>query len=209
MPVRVIAIPADRPGLAGGGLDTIRARLVAAAPSRGHEPIGGYTSVDALFDAIESILDAKQDCLEILEITAHGDATLCDGIGITDATGADERRGVETIAKRLTALSLCDHTDVYLSACNTGLPGLSAAAGARSIAERLADALPRFSPTYQQRITIHGTRGYFGGTHMGGNAKTDRVVWGSLEARAADYPPFDDAMVASGSGCWRPFRNGW
>lgn len=206
MPVQIIAIPGDHPGLLGHGLASTATALAAAAPSRGHRAIAGYDRVESLIAKIRSILESEKDCLSVLEIQAHGDATLCDGIGLADGAGKDRRRDAKGVARQIAKLALCDEVAIYLSACNTGVLGRE---GAGSIAARLAGALPVLSPAFPHRITVWGTRGYFGGTHMGGNARCAPIVWGKLAPRAADYPPYEEALSATGSGCWRPFRNGW
>lgn len=207
MGIKIIATP--DPGtakLGGAGIERAIALFDQGAGPYEHTHLKGWTSLQALIDQIDATLNASpHDCLEILEIFAHGSPLRCNGI---DAAAA------ATIGTALKDRHqrLCDVTSVYLSGCNT------AVRTARS--ESIAQILSRHAPTladHNVRVTVCGSVGYLRGTHMipGARTKTELVDENDV-VYAPPYPDVTDenavdhpgSRAATGNDVWRCFREG-
>jgi hypothetical protein len=202
MPMKFIATPDPGvPGLNGNGLEAEFLRVSAAAAGQGYTYVGGWRSLDALFQSIKNTLDTNNfDCIELLEIDAHGSPALCDGVS-SNATAA--------FGALLRTVRLCDEVRIYLSGCNTGVR--------IATSESLAQLVSRQTPTEavdNVRVTVYGSVGYLSGTNMEGNATTGR----DARVDCHYYPPYPDvtdggtrypgSSDAAGAASYRGFREG-
>jgi hypothetical protein len=154
-----------------------------------------YDDLDALISltAQELDLDPDHPCLRSLEVDAHGSPTGCDAI---------QAASIAAAGQKLMTLKWCDNGSIYLAGCNTGnkIPG---AGNAKSVAEQLANAMAYNASSFPHHITVYGSNGYLSGTHMQGNESTSPTT----RIDGTDYPGYTDGQQASGSACWREFRN--
>jgi len=202
--MKIIAIPNfTTPGMGGSGLSGEQTRVIANAPAHDYQVVTGYTSLADLIAKIKPILDADNfNCMELLEIDAHGNPNMANGI--THANAA-------TFGTLLRTLNLCDTVDIYLSGCNTGVN----VAGNIPVAQAISANAPTVANDNIQ-VTVYGSVGYMSSTNMEGNGRTSRDATTS----AGYFPPYPDASdgihqgvypgsyEAVGSACFRAFREG-
>jgi hypothetical protein len=160
-------------------LQTYRDQLRPWCPANGwvyqefHHP-------NDLLEHLENLLATDpDDCLEGLELIAHGGPNLCDGFEQDNATDLGPRFG---------QLRLCRDFYLILSGCNT--------------------ALGEESPPFPQLLAntmdcaVYGTVGYITGTWAEGNAVCTRET----EYRGRRYPAYPNSQNATGVDCFRLFR---
>ena len=194
-------------GLNGDGLSDWQDSADTDAHSRSFQRAKGYTSINDLIAKIQGTLIINpNECLELIEIWAHGNPGVCNGL---------TPQNIATLGSQLktwhTDARLCDVVSIYFSGCNTGVWFAGN--------ESLAQAMSRLTPTEANdnvRINVYGSVGYLSGTHMQGNANTytDARVHGDY------FAPFPDttdnqgtvvhpgSTVAKGATCYRGFREG-
>ncbi|WP_119391062.1 hypothetical protein [Taklimakanibacter lacteus] len=196
MPTKIIAVHNDA-SLAG---DLTHATTGAAAA--GYQVIPSFTGPGDLITSVGAILDANSfDCLELLEIVAHGDPTYLDDILDEPSFGAS-----------LKTVRLCDVCHLYLSGCNTAV-NLS-----RMFSH--AQLVSLHGPTVAAdgvMLTVYGAKGYVAGLHMDGSEDTvgNRGVGGVYLAGYPDAPDGSGnpgvnigSINAVGQACWRGYREG-
>jgi len=204
MPMKIIAV--DNDASLAGDLADAQSGAVAA----GYQVIPSFNNAGALIAAVQGTLAANNnDCLEVLEIVAHGDPTSLDGIFMR--TGA-------AFGAQLKTLNLCDICEVYMSGCNTAI-NLS---GINSIAQTVSAAGPTIADD-NVMLTVHGSVGYVAGLNMNGSENTvgNRAGGGSQAPQPvylSGYPDAPDARGGSavnigsysavGGACWRSYREG-
>lgn len=196
MPMTIVAVHAD-PSLAG---DLANAQAGAAGrydviPSFAH-------AADLIAQIAARLADNNNDCLEKLEIVAHGNPNACDSI--LQATAA-------AFGASLKTLNLCDVCDVYLSACNTAIN----TAHMNSISQVVSANGPTVADD-NVMLTVHGSVGYIRGLHVLASENTS----GSRGKNGVYTSPYPDAPDALGGGVrigshdavgqssWRKFREG-
>lgn len=194
-------------GLNGDGLSDWYDLSDIDAHSLGYQRAKGYGSINDLIAKIQAALITNPtECLELLEIWAHGNPGVCNGF---------TAQNIATLGNQLktwhTATRLCDVVNIYLSGCNTGV----FYAGNES----LAQALSRQTPTEagdNVRINVYGSVGYLSGTKMQGNSNTsiDATVHGDY---FAPFPKTTDkqgtvvhpgSTASQGAASYRGFREG-
>jgi hypothetical protein len=204
--LQIIAIPdPTKPELAADGLERETTRVRNRAPGLGYRLIAGYTSLADLLTKIRQLLTDEQACLSILEIDAHGNPGLCNGL--TSANVAQFGTDLET-------LNLCDAVSIFLSGCNTGVTNRNDAMR-RSLAQVLSASTPRVDPDNVQ-VTVFGSVGYLSGTNAEGNAKcrtSCTTGTGSKKQFYSPYPPSEDGtqpgtQAGDGAAAYRAFREG-
>jgi hypothetical protein len=198
MPMKIVAVFEDQ------RLANNLSYVQSQAPASGYQVIPGFANLPALFTAIKNLLDANNfDCLETLEIHAHGRPSSLDGISNRDAA---------TFAVQLRLTRLCDVVDLYLNGCNTAIN----VAGKNSVAQTVS----ALGPTVAQdnvMLTVYGSVGYIAGFHFDGQTTSSRETkMGGLFH--SPYPDAPDArggpgvnigsQNAVGSSCWRGYREG-
>lgn len=202
MPMKFIALPSvHAPAMRATGLADLFQRVGAAAQARGYTAISGFSTLDAMFREIKNKLEANNfDCMEVLEINAHGSPQTCDGVTLHNAAA---------FGTQLRSVSLCDNVHVYLSGCNTAVRS--------SFNESLAQLVSRHTPTEaadMTRVYVHGSVGYLAGTFMQDNGVSTRNCW----SRGHYYVTYPDIFVngvrekgsseGRGAACFRAFREG-
>ena len=197
-------------GLNGDGKGDEYDRADVDAHSKGYHRAKGYISIADLIAKIQAILiQNPNECLELIEVSAHGNPRVCDGITPSD---------VATIGIQLrtwhAAARLCDEVSIYLTGCNTGVWFAGT--------ESLAQTLSRQTPTEANdnvRINVYGSVGYNSGTHMQGTSKssTDATAkHGGQKDYFAPYPDVTDSQgnvhpgstASQGPASYRGFREG-
>lgn len=211
MGIRVFATPdPGTAGLNGDGLSDWYDRADTDAHSLGFNRAKGYTSIADLIAKIQAILITNpNECLEYIEIYAHGNPRVCNGITINN---------IATIGTQLktwhSAARLCDEVNIYLTGCNTGVWFAGN--------ESLAQALSRQTPTEANdnvRVNVFGSIGYLRGNHMKGNTSTSTdatVKHGGQKDYFAPYPSVTDSQgtvhpgstATQGASSYRGFREG-
>ena len=203
MGLKVIVSPDPAaPGMSGEGREDLITRRRQAAPTRGWHFGGLYSSIDGLIASVKAILDANPtECLETLEVNAHGNPGVCNGITQSSASA---------FGQGLRRLRLCDTVTIYLSGCNTGVR--------HQRHESIAQIASRHTPTEADdhvRVNVHGTIGFSIGTKMEDTIHTVRKT----KYRGRKYAPYPDvtdtagnvhpgSREASGDACLRGFREG-
>jgi hypothetical protein len=211
MGLRVFATPDPTvPELHGDGLGPYYDRAHADAGKHGHQSAKGYTSIADLIAKIEAVLVTNpNDCLELIEVNAHGNPQLCNGI-THDNAGAF---GAQLKAWH-TGARLCDEVEIYLTGCNTGVRTTKT----ESIAQHLSGQTPTVAGE-NVRITVYGTAGYCRGNHMSGSARTSTdatVKHGTEKNYFAPYPDVTDSSGTvhpgsrggTGAASYRGYREG-
>lgn len=199
--VKIFAMPDPTvPELHGDGLDTKRADMQANHSSYGYEYISDFQSINNLIQRVRAILVAQQGCLRLLEIDAHGNPLLCDGLGVADATH---------FGAQLKTLNLCDLVEVYLNGCNTGVQYH----GTPSLAQQVSQSGPTQANEHV-RCIVYGAVGYLSGSHAQGNARCSvdaRTGSGKKKRYWDPYPPSGNqpgSQVGTGAGAYRAFIEG-
>lgn len=149
-----------------------------------------YASPQGLIDYLSTLLGGTDDCLEVLEIVAHGNPSSCDGIflAITPNTPTPNMKAADFAAK-LKALRLCKDFKLYLTACNTGCTESGAGPGLKPLAQELATALDK---------SVYGVQGYVdSGTHATGDLDT------SSDHKGFSYP---GGRSSSGDRAYKEFK---
>jgi hypothetical protein len=202
MPVKIILMPDPAaPTMHAGGLKDEYDRVQAAAAGAGYIPLRGDRTLAGAMTTVARIVAARHDCLSVLEIDAHGNPWLCDGIPWRQAAAFGD------LLKKVT---LCDQVNIYLAGCNTGVRTENE--------ESLAQEISRHTPTEAKdhvRVTVFGSVGYLTGTHMEGNTVTSR----DCTVDGHYYPRYPDVGIGASqspgslavSGIqapWRGFREG-
>jgi hypothetical protein len=201
MPMRIVAVQRD--GSLAGDLSDAQ----AGAGTGGYSVIEFDGPAD-LIPAIQAQLAANNyDCLEYLEIVAHGEPTSLDNI--LEATAA-------AFGAQLKTLNLCDICEVYMSGCNTAIN--------LKFKDSFAQVVSAAGPTVVNdnvMLTVYGSVGYIAGMHATGNEDTagNRGGMGSqANIYLPGYPDAPDARggpgvnigsyTAVGNACWRGYREG-
>jgi hypothetical protein len=193
-------------GMLGDGLDDEYNRADINAQADGYQRVKGYISINDLFAKIQAALITNpNDCLEIIEINAHGNPGICNGFTAQNIASFGSQ-----LATWHQATRLCDVVSIYFTGCNTGVR----IAGTES----LAQALSRLTPTEaggNVRINVYGSVGYISGSHMHGDAQT--VVGATVHGNYfAPYPSTTDSQgtnhpgstAATGAASYRGYREG-
>ena len=199
-----------------------------ANPS-GYVVIFDFTGIGDLVARIRAAMQSDPDhpCLILLEIWAHSNPVVADGMAYT---------AVAAWATELMTLVWCDNADIYLAGCNTGLtlsvPAGTASGSAGPIAKALADAMPFDNATFPHHIVVHGSAGYLSGCNAVGPPSTEctiastwqrvsrfaKFVWGFISGGplggvlaagtvGVDWPPYPGCRGTSGAGVWNDFKN--
>lgn len=194
-------------GLNGDGLSDWYDRADTDAHSLGFQRAKGYGSINDLIAKIQgTLISNPNDCLELLEIWAHGNPGVINGF---------TTENIAILGNQLktwhTDTRLCDVVNIYLSGCNTGV----FYAGKES----LAQALSRLTPTEANdkvRINVYGSVGYLSGNHMQGNSNTSTET----TAHGDYFAPFPKTIenqgtvvhpastASQGAASYRGFREG-
>jgi hypothetical protein len=207
MGLKVFATPdPGTKGMLGEGLSNEYTRNDAVAQLHGYNRAKGYISIADLIAKVQGILITNpNDCLELIEVSAHGNPQVLNGI----LPGNVAMIGTQ-LKTWHTAARLCDEVNIYLTGCNTGV---------RTKAnESIAQSLSKQTPTEASdnvRITVYGSVGYLSGTNMGGTTSTraDSTAGGHY------YPPYPNvtdsqgtvhsgSMASQGAASYRGFREG-
>jgi hypothetical protein len=171
--MNVVAVPSNDPRVAA---ELNRLRQPGAVP--GYKVVG-YTSLDDLLTQLRKLV-GRGDCIETLEIDAHGNPSVCNGITAENAQNVGEQLGLLN--------KLCPDCKIYLSGCNTGL------------AQGTMFPLPKLL-AMSTNCTVFGSVGYLSGTHAEGTERTTR----DTHYRDRYYPPYPGSQNQTGSGCYRSF----
>ncbi len=214
MGVKIIATPNPRGNLGGGGLDQEFMRVANAANRPGGwRHVRDYTSLDDMFEKVRWEMSFyRANCLEDLEIDAHGSPGSCDAIRLTPTNTAEAFGNLLKSQPNLRLL--CDEVHIFLNGCNTAVR----TAGHESISQQVS----RHTPTraaHGIHVVVCGTVGYSKGTQMEGNIKTERKVWvqvGRERHLRNAFPRVSDgrggfhpgSMEARGARSWRGFVEG-
>ncbi len=195
--INIIALPANNAGIHGNNLNTSRRNMATRARNAGYQFINNFADHADLLARVKTILDADPShCLKRLEINAHGNPDICDGIEILTESGFVRRY-------RDLRDQLCDETHLLLTGCNTGLRPRS---GRRnSLAERIASAIPFDATNFAVRVSVWGLAGYGlqGRSAMEQNMEVHHYKsYGSR--RWGAYPGGRDA---TGGNAWNRFNN--
>jgi hypothetical protein len=200
--VKIIATP---DGINGQNLSRTRQQVQDAATAAGYDVIMDYTSIDDLIVKVNAIV--KKDptnILQILEIHSHADPTLCDYI---------DTKNVKDVGQKFKdKLPWCDNSFLYLSGCNTATYHDGVEIPRKGpIAERLrAEMKYQSSRTdgtkFEVHLTIYGTKGYKGGTHMKGDTRTQKDSWDPVTETY--HPEYEEGSEnAKGDKCWHDYPN--
>lgn len=172
--MRIIALPRDENDI----LAEERARLSAWAPSNGWMYIEYIDALD-LVSRISDLLRARIQRVSEIEIVAHGNPAVCDGVSLENAA---------VIAESFSQLpGIGKTTAVYLSGCNTGL---------EFNGECIALS---FAASFEG--SVFGTCGYFGGSHA---EQTEECV-ASFTLEGIVYHPYPGGTDAAGDDVWKHF----
>jgi hypothetical protein len=205
MGLKIIATPDPAAELRGDGLGADFERIAGRAAGRGFTHVRGFRSLAGLFQRIDAELAANPtECLEVVEIYAHGNPYVVDGVDRISAAalGAYLKRTAR-------AARLCDLVEVYLTGCNTAVQTRTQIS--------IAQITSTFTPTEADdnlRVNVFGTVGYALGTNMEGNIETRTEV----TVAGHNFPPYPAIVIppvvspgstaASGAAAFRGFREG-
>jgi|SRR5579862_958458 len=198
--LKVIAFPDDDENIGGNDLDTARKAVKKAAPGAGYTFIEGYSETGDLIAQLKDILKANpQKCLTTLEIVAHSNPEICNGL---------EPLTIGGFGKSFMKLRLCDNVEIYLSGCNTGLvpPRAVLSSNRQAVAKQLVDTMPYNASTFPVHVTVYGTLGYMlqGTSGMQGNPQVQR----SYRHGGVDYPIYPGSKDANGNAnAYQAFKN--
>jgi hypothetical protein len=129
------------------------------------------------------LLQSTGDCIEVLEIDAHGSPDSINGIRGTTAYDFGEK------LQKLNRF--CRNCRIYLSGCNTALRDFPT-----PVPQIIANATG---------CTVYGTVGHTSGTYCKGKETT--LHPDDLERRR-HYEPYPGSKKARGDDCFKPFTKG-
>jgi hypothetical protein len=196
MPLKIIAYPSSDPAYApnlAGSIDSATRAIIDAGIS-GYSAVSGFTSLQDLVTRIIAIQARTRECVESLEIVAHGSAWRCDGL--SQASAALWAQQFETI-------DWCGASVVYLSGCTTGCLTPQHTMG-------IAQLFSTFTPlTPARQVTVCGARGYETGMNADASMKVTQTcaVTDSNGVKQKLTPP-SDSEDKDYPDAWRRFRSG-
>ena len=182
--------------MGGSNLRGVRRNMSTRASNHGYQFIDNFTDNADLFQRIKAILDADPaNCLKHLEINAHGNPDVCNGIRPLTESGFVRRY-------RDLRDKLCDQTHLMLTGCNTGLKPRS---GRRnSLAERIAAALPHDPANFDIHLSVWGLAGY---GLQGVTGMEQNMVVRRRFGRRRMYRAYPGGRDATGRNAWNRFNN--
>jgi hypothetical protein len=185
--IKVIVAPRD-----DASLDKERERVINYATTHGWRYTGydskGGTSWDDLLRELAGILQTTDDCIEVLEIDAHGSPDSINGI--TGSTAYDFGEKLQKLNR------FCKNCRIYLSGCNTALRDFPS-----PVPQIIANATG---------CTVYGTVGYMSGTYCEGTARTseETTLHPDDPKRKRHCSPYPGSKKAKGDDCFKPFTKG-
>lgn len=169
--LRIVAAPRDENDV----LAEDRARLSESAGPNGWL----YVEYVDAFDLVARVAELQAERINEVEIVAHGNPAICDGVSVGNALlVAESFRRVAGVGKA---------TAVYLSGCNTGLEF-----NGECIAKLFAAVFGG---------PVFGTRGYIAGTH----AERSEHCRASFMLDGILYHAYPGGADAAGSDVWVRF----
>jgi RHS repeat-associated protein len=175
----VVAVPSDDASLAGEKPRITRAGgTVIDFANRGNldDVIAGLAEITS--QGSISRFFRGQHCIRTLEIHAHANPDIIDGITTQNAADIG--------AKLKQRVKWCCPCTIYLAGCNTGLGDM---------AQRLSTATG---------CTVYGSRGYLSGTHSEGNENCSK----ECDYEGHHYDAYPGSIDGRGADCWKSFAPG-
>jgi hypothetical protein len=165
-----------------------------------------YDDVGDLVSQVGAILTAKNDCLGMLDVDAHGNPLLCNLL---------TNSNVDAWGKALMAIAWCDNASLYLDSCNSACSEFGPGWNTRPqtptsvgpIAGALRDAMEYDSSTFPIHLTVYGSRGYLSGTHIAGTEKTETSYFSGHLWWRQYHHRYANASAGTGPAAWEPFKN--
>jgi hypothetical protein len=161
-------------------------RLRRPGATHGHTVLD-YKKPDALLRHLQELVRDSDECIEVLEIIAHGTAGKIGGIIMGD---------IQRFGDALNRLNrFCRSCKIYLTSCNIGLPYPP---------EATMYPMPKVL-AISTGCTVYACIGYSNGTHAEGNTSaTPDCTYQGKYYKKLDGCPIDGRVT--GDACYREFK---
>lgn len=164
-------------------------RLQAPGATHGYDVLA-FSDIDNLIELLRAMIEESDECIEILEISAHGNPTVCDGLRVENAQRVGE--AINRLNK------LCEECKIYLSGCNTGVSFPPPPQGTMyPMAKILA---------ISTNCKVYGSVGYLSGTHAEGNTRSTPTC----NYQGHHYPSYPGAQTEAarqGDNCYQEYTD--
>jgi hypothetical protein len=165
-----------------------------------------YNDIGDLVTQVAAILTGRKDCLGMLEVHAHSCPMYCNLL---------TNSNVDAWGQALMKIVWCDNASLYLAGCNTGCtedgPGWDSVPQTSTnigpIAEALRDAMAYDSSTFPIHLTVYGSKGYLGGTHITGTEEVEAHYFSGHFWWREFHHRYAKSRDGTGAAAWDPYNN--